>query len=164
MVTATAGSGINARQEKAPAITEAIPNSKPSIAINHGGVFQLPNMDTQAAFVGALLLKGYYLTPPDVIYSFMHLTRLSAVVGDLRYECGLCDRIYSDRAPLTQRQQRRRNSNHFAGYWLDADAIADLAEPAQEWADSVLAQYPIDLSKIRTARSMGKLEANNERP
>lgn len=160
MVGATAGSGINATKEKASAVTEAVSKSfsQTSITPKPACVFKLPNSDTQAAFVGALLLKGYYLTPPDVIYSFMHLTRLSAVIWDLKNVHGLGERLRADDAPLTAAQRKRKHSKHFAGYWLEADAVAELAEPAQAWADRVLAQYPMNFSKLRTARSMNKLE------
>lgn len=160
MAGVTVGNGTNATKEKAPAAfaTRALSDSEASINPKPACVFKLPNSDTQAAFVGALLLKGYYLTPPDVIYSFMHLTRLSAVIWDLKNEYGLGERLRADDAPLTAAQRKRKHSKHFAGYWLEADAIEELAEPAQAWADRVLAQYPMNFNKLRTARSMNKLE------
>jgi hypothetical protein len=158
MALVTVGSGTDATKEKAPARTEAIcrtscKHSIPSIAPS---VYGLPRSDTQAAFVAALLLKGYYLTPPDVIYCFMHLTRLSAVVWDLKNKHGFGERIWSDDAPLTPAQQRRKRSQPFAGYWLDADVIVEMSEPGQVWANQVLSQYPVNLAKLRTARRKSK--------
>ena len=161
MTGVTAGTGVNATKEEARTtdqVTRASSKPNDTITPKSACVFKLPKSDTQAAFVAALLLKGCYITPPDVIYSFMHLTRLSAVVYDLRKAYGLGERLCSDEAPLTAIQLKRKSKNHFAGYWLEATAIAELAEPAQVWADSVLAQYPIELAGLRSAKSMGKAE------